>query len=157
MQSLDILLQEFGRSMDLPDLCFDDEDCCALEFDELAVVLSCRRGRQQLCIYAEVGSLAQPSPEILLALLEANALHRSTGGGALGACRDEEGRTLVVVYSALFDADALSLARLDRALARFVDVAESWKRKVSDWAAGPPGERESNGGAAPGEPRGMRV
>ena len=64
MQSLDILLRGFGRRVDVPDLSFDDEDCCALSFDEVAVVLSCRREERKLCPYAEVGSLADPSPDL---------------------------------------------------------------------------------------------
>ena len=158
MQSLDILLVELGRSVGLPDLAFDDEDCCALAFDELAVVLSCRREERKLCLYSEVGNLVEPSPGILRELLEANALHRFTGDGAIGICPDEGGRAFIVVYSVLLDGDDLDLARLDRALEGFVDMAESWRGRVAAHARGAPaGEGDPSGGTAPGESPGIRV
>ena len=158
MQSLDILLEEFGRSIGIPDLAFDDEESCALSFDDLVVVLSWRRGERKLCAYSEVGNLTEPSPGILLELLEANALHRFTGAGAIGVCPEEAGEGYIVVYSVLLDADALDLARLDRALASLVDMAESWQRRVAGYAAGAPASKGDPGGdAAPAEPPGVRV
>ena len=136
MQTLDLLIREFGRSIDLPDLAFDDEDCCALTFDDLAVMLSCRREQEKLCAYSDVGLIERPSANILLKLLEANALHRTVGDGVIGVCPDDERQVYVVVYSALFDAHTLNLARFDRALRDFVEMAETWRERISGLVLG---------------------
>ena len=135
MQALDLLLREFGQSIDLPELAFDDEDCCTLTFDDLAVVLSYRREQEKLCLYTDVGLIEHASRETLLGLLEANALHRFVGDGVIGVCPDDEGRAYVVVYSMLLDAESLNLARLDRALRGFLEMAETWRDKVTGHAA----------------------
>ena len=149
MQSLDLLIREFGASIDLPELAFDDEDCCALAFDGLAVVLSCRRQQEKLCLYAEVGLIEGASPEVLLQLLEANALHRFVGDGALGVCPDEGHQAYVVVYSALFDADSLNLPRFERALRAFVETAEAWREKLSGGLADARAEGEADDSGKP--------
>ena len=136
MQALDLLIREFGQSIDLPELAFDDEDCCALTFDDLAVMLSCRREQERLCVYSDVGVIERASANVLLKLLEANALHRCVGDGVIGVCPDDERRVYVVVYSALFDAHSLNLARFDRALRDFVEMAEAWRERISGLAAG---------------------
>ena len=134
MRALDSLIGEFGQGIGLPALAFDDEDCCALTFDDLAVVLSYRRQQDRLCLYSDVGLIERPSREILLRLLEANALHRFVGDGVIGMCLDDERQAYVVVYSALFDADSLSLALLDRAVRGFVEMAESWRERLAAYA-----------------------
>ena len=139
MQALDLLIREFGQSIDLPELAFDDEDCCALTFDDLAVMLSCRRKQEKLCVYSDVGVIERAPADLLLKLLEANALHRSVGDGVIGVCPDDERHVYVVVYSALFDADSLDLARFDRALHDFVEMAETWRERISDLVLGPGG------------------
>ena len=136
MQALDLLIREFGQSIDLPELAFDDEDGCALMFDDLAVMLSCRREQERICVYSDVGVIERASVNVLLKLLEANALHRSVGDGVIGVCPDDERQVHVVVYSALFDADSLNLARFDRALRDFVEMAETWRERISGLVLG---------------------
>ena len=124
---IDDLLNEFAQTLGLDSIELDDEPCI-LEFDGNPVSLSYRREQQRLLLYSDAGFLVRPAPELLLGLLEANALHHAVGDGNIGLIVDEHRGGFVVVYSQLLNTAILDLATLTEAMRNFVDLLEAWKQ-----------------------------
>ena len=140
---LEVLLQEFGRSMGIPDLVLDEQDGCALMFDETGLMLSYRREANRLCVYTDIGLLKRATPALLLKLLSANALHQAVGDGVIGVSPDEGRKALVIVYSQLLDVAVLTLPRLDESLRGFVETAEAWQTQLAEYVQGLDAEGEA--------------
>ncbi len=171
MYAVDQLLKEFGEEVGIPELVFDEEGYCTLSFDDTIVTLSKRENQERLVFYADVGLLPTPPPkDILLGLLEANALHRAVGDGAIGIHTDESHNMTIVVYSLLLRVANIDKAVFESALKEFIEISEVWTKHLADAdkkyiskdeedkkSGGGKGDAvESTGGAAPGG-GGMRV
>ena len=107
---IDDLLNEFARTIGLDAIEPDDEPCI-LEFDGNPVSLSYRNNKERLLLYSDAGFLVRPAPELLLGLLQANALHHTVGDGNIGLVVDEHRGGFVVVYSQLLVTATLDLAK----------------------------------------------
>ncbi len=128
---IDDLLNEFARTIGLDTIEPDDEPCI-LEFDGNPVSLSYRNNRERLLLYSDAGFLVRPAPELLLGLLEANALHQAVGDGAIGLIIDEHRGGFVVVYSQLLVTATLDLATLTDAMRNFVELLEAWQQNLAE-------------------------
>ena len=125
------LLNEFARTLGLDSIELDDEPCI-LEFDGNPVSLSYHNNRERLLLYSDAGFLVRPAQELLLGLLEANALHHAVGDGNIGLIVDEHRGGFVVVYSQLLNTATLDLASLTEAMHNFVDLLEAWRQNLTD-------------------------
>ena len=128
---IDDLLNEFARSIGL-DSIEPDDDPCILEFDGNPVSLNYRDNKQRLLLYSDAGFLVRPAPELLLGLLQANALHQAVGDGNIGLVVDEHRGGFVVVYSQLLITAGLDLNTLTEAVRNFVDLLEAWRQNLAE-------------------------
>ena len=126
---IDDLLNEFARSIGLDSIELDAQPCI-LEFDGNPVSLSYRNNRERLLLYCDAGFLVRPAPELLLGLLQANALHHATGDGNIGLAVDEYRGGFVVVYSQLLTTATLDLVTLTEAMHKFVELLEAWRKSL---------------------------
>lgn len=132
MITIDVLLQEFGARIGLPDLALDGGGTCRLEFGDLRLDLQRdANGRTLLasCLAAELPDDGRAPA--MARLLAANALFAGTRGGTIGV---PEGSGAVVLSQELPVA-AHDAASLEGALAAFLEVAASLAALV----AGPAG------------------
>ncbi len=133
MYAIDQLLKEFGEEVGIPELAFDEEGYCTLSFDDTIVTISKRENQERLVFYADVGLLPTPPPkDILLGLLEANALHRAVGDGAIGLHTDESHNMTIVVYSLLLRISNINKAVFESALKEFIEISEVWTKHLTD-------------------------
>ena len=128
---IDDLINEFAQTLGIDSIELGDEPCI-LEFDGNPVSLSYREKQERLLLYSDAGFLVRPSPELLLGLLEANALHQAVGDGNIGLTVDEHRGGFVVVYSQLLNTAALDLTALTEAMRNFVDLLEAWRQSLTD-------------------------
>ena len=144
---IDAILADFGASIGIPDLSFDENGFCCLFFDDVAVNLELDRAAGRLVAYANVGALPEkPDVEFQQMLLEANYFYRHTDGGTLGT--DRESRLVVLAYQTPLV--SLDLQRFNRLIENFVNMAERWATRIREFAPSAP--------ASPaGETPGMRV
>lgn len=124
------LLNEFARTLGLDSVDLADEDF-VLEFDGNPVSLNYDERQERLLLYSDVGFLVKPSPELLLGLLEANAVDQAVGDGRVGVIADERRGGLVVVYSRTLAAEMLDLAILTKAMRDFVEVLEALRQSLA--------------------------
>ena len=140
---IDDLLNEFARSIGLVSIELDAQPCI-LEFDGNPVSLSYRDNRERLLLYSDAGFLVQPAPELLLGLLQANALHHATGDGNIGLAVDEYRGGFVVVYSQLLATATLDLATLTEAMHKFVELLEAWRKRLDEIDNPSPGDGDND-------------
>ena len=128
---IDDLLNEFARTIGLDSIEPQNEPCI-LEFDGNPVSLSYRNNRERLLLYSDAGFLVRPAPELLLGLLQANALHHTVGDGNIGLVVDEHRGGFVVVYSQLLVTATLDLATLTEAMHNFLELLEAWRQSLDE-------------------------
>jgi hypothetical protein len=129
------ILAEFGKGIGIPQLAFDEGGYCCLFFDEIVVNLELDEETEQLSLYSNVGDLPEDvKPGFYEALLEANYFFRNTGGATLGI--DRNARLVALVYRVSYP--TLNLVQFERIIENFVNVTETWIRKVRELDA--PGE-----------------
>lgn len=144
-EQVDHVLAAFGDTVGLERLALDEAGMGALFIDETAVNLEVDEAESRLLLYAGLGVPEGDPAATHIALLEANLFWQGTGGATL-ALQPETGVVLLV--------QALPTAGLDpvgfeTALQTFVEVAETWERRLRQPAA-PAGADEPVPGPLPG-------
>jgi len=126
------LLQEFGRTIGIPDLDLDDEGYCILVIDEKLVInMEFDQLGQQLLIYSLVGETSGDAARVHEQMLRSNYLGRDTGGATLGL-RPEDGG---VVLSQWVAVPGLDLPRFTAILETFVNQVDDWTRRLPELGA----------------------
>ncbi len=121
------VLTEFGNTLGLSDLAFDETNACKLVFDgRHAIQFELDRDAEFIYLHAELGSAPAQATD-LRALLEAGFLGTNAGGGAFGISPDngqlflwKRLRTAYLTVDALF-AETES----------FVHALRFWQTKIA--------------------------
>ena len=125
----DHLLAALGRQVGIAQLGLDDAGCCALSFDTTVVNFELDEETHRLFLYADVGDAPRQLGEALYRdLLAANLLWRGTGGATLSL---DEGRRRFVLAHAI-PVERISEADFVETVERFVDIAETWGRRIDE-------------------------
>lgn len=121
------VLADFGRGIGLEGVAFDDNGYCCLGFDGVIVNMELVPAARQLMLYAQLGFAPQPADVAFYErLLEANHFFRGTGGATIGV--DPATRGIAMVYA--LPLDQLTPTLLEREVKGFVDIAESWMKRL---------------------------
>lgn len=120
------LLSDFGASLGLPELSFDETGHCALVFDDVGVNLDFIEETQDLLVYSLLGmadEAQRDDPAVLLPLLHANYFGMGAAGGQIGIDKASGAVTLSRAYPLRL----LDLPELTSCLQAFVNTCEYWK------------------------------
>lgn len=122
------LLSEFGKTVGIPDLCFDENGYCCLFFDDMVVNMELAEDGDHLFLYSNVGEIPEGNlPAFYEMLLEGNYFFRKTRGATLGIDRDANIVLLIYRRPTL----NLELSDFEQLIENFVNVTESWTRNIN--------------------------
>jgi hypothetical protein len=130
------LLRDFGREIGLPDLAPDEQGYCCLKIGErIAVSIQYEAEEQDLALFTLLGEVDEPfRPEAYEMLLSANLFWAETRGGML-AVEPGSGAVYLLMKDKIQVVDG---TRFRAMLASFVEIGETWQRRLVELAA--PGE-----------------
>lgn len=117
------LLADFGESIGIPQLGFDDKGCCCLVFDnQILANIAFEERLARLVLFSYLGQVRRSGARTYAGMLEGNFFWQGTGGATLSI---EGGSGSAVLIQ------ALPLATLDaetfhKTMEDFVNTAEHW-------------------------------
>jgi hypothetical protein len=122
------LLQEIGKSLDLPGLVLDENDHCVLLFDDKVVLnMELDNDKELLIIYSYIGEVPFEGRETIFeALLESNLFWKDTQGATIGI--DRQTQTVVLAFP--IELPLKRKENFEERLALFVDITESWINRL---------------------------
>ncbi|MEJ7931219.1 type III secretion system chaperone [Ramlibacter sp. AN1015] len=115
-----VLIRQLAERLKLPALVVGPDGRCAIRFDDVVVRFSHAPAADAFDLSARIGAVDLGDPEVVDAL---EALRESSAA----ACWDSSGQ---VSLRQRFWLAALSLPHFVRALERFVDQTEHWRRRL---------------------------
>jgi hypothetical protein len=124
-----LLLKEFGASIGLTDVAFNDDGYCGLTFDGAVTVnLQAAHAAPRVRLYALAGDVDESRrAEVFEAMLRANLFGAGTSGAALSL----EGDPPRAVLEREVVCDGLTGEDLAAEVERFVEAVEDWTAYVS--------------------------
>ena len=137
------LLSEFGDAMGLPDLAFDENNCCSLVAgDDTVIHLQFREGAGDLLFVGPVGVLPEgdeDQTDVLKFLMISNLYGTDTDGATLSL---EPNGNIVLLHRA-WDPEGADAARLVHALVAFAELLTLWQKRLASMT------EENDDGASP--------
>lgn len=133
------ILADFGSSIGIPELCFDNNNCCCLGFDDVTVNIESLTRSDTLFLYTNLGKIPQnASLSFYEMILEADFLFKGTKGATIGISKELN----AVAMSCNIPMAEMSLTKFENRIEDFVNVAEYWSKKIRDDGSEPvqPGE-----------------
>ncbi|GEP45646.1 type III secretion system chaperone [Brevifollis gellanilyticus] len=133
-------LTGLGGAIGIPELAWDEQGCCALQFDGLTVNLEHAGDEAQIYAMCRVGQAPGHEGDRLAAyqkLLEHNCFFRGTGGGVLGVDGPEGG----IIFSHKIPAGGLDGERLTAFIEGYLNIAEKIHAELA------PGGADAEGAA----------
>ena len=128
--ALNASLSALGQLMGLPTLCFDDQGCCQLVFDERWLVTLVRedaRARLYLhCPISPPGAAERLDASVLQVMLQANFMGRGARGGTLAIGQDQR----ACVQCEFPYAEAADERMLMSAIEQLLVSAENWAARL---------------------------
>jgi len=123
-------LRDLGQLLGLPQLEWDEQQSCTLEFgDDLSLTMYVDEDRPDVTLYTVLGALTAATPvSTWQQLMEANLFGSGTQGATLGY---ESGAELLYLTQRL-PLETLTPQRWLSALQGFVSVGRTWQRKLND-------------------------
>ena len=132
------VIKEFGSSIGIGELAFDEEQRCNLMFDDVPVSIELSGNEDSLFVYSVLAPEPKDGVEELYAkLLKANYAFAQTNGSTVAL--DPMGGGIVLMREE--PAEMLRLAQFEALLESFVNTAESFMESLS---GDPPDEPEPN-------------
>ena len=126
------ILGDFGKTIGLDDLGLDGAGYCCLMIDnDLVINIEFEEPDSRLMLYSVVGHPGADRAASLTAIMEANYLGRGTGGAILGLA-PESG---AIVLSRDVPIAGMDVPGFSETLERFVNMAESWSKKLGEAAS----------------------
>jgi len=123
------LIGDLGKTVGLDDLELDAAGYCCLVIDkDLVINIEFDEPDARLMLYSMVGRPGSDRPAGLTELMEANYLGRGTGGATLGLERESG----AIVLSREVPIAGMDLPGFSGALERFINMAESWSRRLGE-------------------------
>lgn len=122
------LIQEFGKTIEIPNLTLDEQGYCCLQFDNITTHLQYNEESEQLVIFVNLGPLsADTTPQGVANLLAANLFWMGTRGATL-ALEPEINNVHIL--------DKIRVRGLDNTaflkwIETFVDTAEKWTKRIA--------------------------
>ncbi len=122
------LLIEFGRHLNMNDLCPDDNHYCALEIDALTLHIELDLDSREILFYSQIGDTQGVDHSRLQAeLLNANFLNRLTAGNTIGIDKKEG----IILLSNRLHLRGLNHKIFTQYVERFVNCACVWENEIS--------------------------
>ncbi|MBC05433.1 type III secretion system chaperone [Thalassospira sp.] len=120
------LISDFGKSIGIESLAFDEFGCCMLAFDDDIIInIAQEKANQRILFFAYVGSVvAAVTP--YRTLLKANFYWRATGGATLSLDQDDG----AICLTKPFGEEDLTPQELTAELEKFISTVEKWR----DWS-----------------------
>lgn len=120
------LISNFGQTIGIKGLAFDEFGCCMLAFDDDIIVnIAHEKANQRILFFAYIGSVdAAVTP--YKTLLKANFYWRATGGATLSLDQDDG----AICLTKPFGLRDLNPEALTSELEKFVSNIEKWR----DWS-----------------------
>jgi hypothetical protein len=117
----DVLLEDFGRNLNIPDMKFDENRLCSFKVDERYSITILANNDEHVFIYALFGKLAhEPGSDIFALLLSTNLYLAEAGMSTL--CYEPKNSLLILAKSYSLDGlDAVSIENIIDTLAEQVD------------------------------------
>jgi hypothetical protein len=126
--NLQNLLREFGKTLGLDGLTFDEYGYCGLTIDDQVINIEMDEPSAALLIYAFVGELPEkPDRAFYEMLLEADFFYKGTSGATLGIDRN----TRVIMMAYRLPVGGLQLHRFLRVVENFTNMMELWHEKIT--------------------------
>ena len=126
-----ILLNDLSKSIKLPGLIPDEDNCCSLVVDEnITIDLQYCEESEQLELIALVCEMPVIAQEqVAMKLLQANFQWIGSGGGTLSVAPDESAIFLGIKE----DIKAINYAHFENIFVTFIDNCEFWQEKVHEF------------------------
>ncbi len=122
------LLREFGKTVGIAELQLDNENRCNLLFDDIGISFELGPDEESIYIYAMLGVAPSADLESMYAvLLDANYIFRGTKGATIGV--EASSKSIVLIREERLE--NMQLVRFESIVEAFVDLAESWREKLS--------------------------
>ena len=152
-KKLTVLLAEFGQSIGIASLVFNDQGFCALTFDSrISVQFQVNEPTGRVFIYAPLGPIAEERKlQVYEVLLRGNLFWDATGGGTLAIEGDDKPFAILMLDT---DWERLNVSDLAATVERFVNTAEMWAEMIRDDVTIDPQQDAS--GCTDGEALGVR-
>lgn len=131
MNNIYILIEEFGKKNNIPDMALDELESCTLALDDGAIVhLQYDKTREMLVLLSSIGSVP-PAAQISVygCLLHANLFWAETSGATL-ALESQHGEIVLQFEESVH---TLTPVRLEQLLVNFTDTSQSWKEKLAQF------------------------
>lgn len=121
-------LAEFGTQIGLPSLAFDESGLSSIGFDDFIVNLELTANGELLSLSIWLDNISEERrAEVALHMADANYLLYGTNGATLGMSRNGGD----VVLAVQVDTGTLSLQRLSTVIENLLNLAETWKQRLS--------------------------
>lgn len=147
------ILGEFGRSIGIPELRFDDRNACSLIFDaDILVNIGLEVEQDRLVLFSYLGDLSRAiGGRQCAAMLEGNFFWRGTGGATL-SLETASGGALLMQAVPL---SGLRAGLFHDMVESFVNMAEYWMGRLRDLEGS--ADDRSTRSAEQHAPMGLRV
>lgn len=133
------LLAALGQQVGIAGLALDEAGCCVLAFDDVVLHFEADEQSGRLFLYAGLGDAPDRLAEAFYReLLAANLMWQGTGGATLSL--DPDGRRFVLGHAV--PVDRITEVDFVATVERFVDIAETWRRRIAEAGSQPAGPIE---------------
>jgi len=125
------IFYDFAKEVQLPDMTFDTEGNCELEYgDSQRVTIHYDQDEESILIFAEVCDLEDSNhrDELLERMMRANLFWDATDGFTLSLCKDDFRVVAMAKYDGEYFEDS---EQLEECLTKCAELARDW-RKMAD-------------------------
>lgn len=127
-QNFSLAFEAFGRALGLDVLSLDEDGYCCLSFDTVSVHVELLGAQQHVLLHTCLGQMPAPGAAALSAeLLHANHFFSKTAGATIGVHPSSGSIDMALIL----EARHITEQGLQSAFENFVNVAESWQRRLS--------------------------
>ena len=130
LSNAEILLADFGTSIGIEELSFNDENRCNLLFDEIAITIELLEDTETVYIYSYLCQIRDDEQtEVQSLLLHANYLFNDTSGSTLGM---ELGTKKIALIKEI-KCSTTMLLEFQSIVDEFINLAEKWTAIIIDF------------------------
>ena len=129
-EKIETILNEFGKNVEISNMCFDENGYCCLSFDDIFLNLEIDEKAALLFMYSNLGEIPFANREgFYEKLLEANYLYLLTGGGIIGI--DKASNRVVLAYQTPYM--EVTYIKFEKIIENFIKIAEYWIDEIKNF------------------------
>ncbi|MFH0789735.1 MAG: type III secretion system chaperone [Pseudomonadota bacterium] len=129
---MNFLLNDFGKSIGINELAFNENGYCCLMFDQVVVNIELIENSERFFLYTHLGEIPlEKREEFYSLLLEADFFNKETADGTLGI--DRESNIVALTYQRPYT--GLDQEKFEKILENYVNAAEHWTKKIQEFPA----------------------